>query len=45
MNFVDWVRYLDILASAKNCNVNDIKNKLVECGGPASTGPTVNIKK
>jgi len=40
VNFGDWVRYLDNLASAKNCNVNDIKNKLVECEGPASTGPT-----
>merc|ERR1719312_1089203 len=40
MNFVDWIGFLENLASAKNCDVKDIKNKLVECGGPHSIGTT-----
>jgi len=40
INFVDWIGFLENLASAKNCDVKDIKNKLVECEGPHSIGTT-----
>ena len=44
INFVDWIGFLENLASAKNCGVKDIKNKLVECGEPHSIGTTVRYQ-
>ena len=44
INFVDWIGFLENLASAKNCDVKDIKNKLVECEGPHSIGTTVRYQ-
>ena len=41
INYPTWVKYLDILASSKNIDIQSIKSKLTKCGPPATNKTTV----
>lgn len=44
LGFADYQKFLDDLAKTKKMEVSEIRDKLVNCGPPATTGTTVTKK-